>query len=93
MVTKGERGCTAYVDGHKQVRSFTLPAEGIADAVDSTGCGDVFAAAYCVHYARTREIDDAVKFANRVAGRKAAMSGSADIDSLAAFRHIPAGRV
>jgi sugar/nucleoside kinase (ribokinase family) len=91
IVTKGERGCTAYIDEHKHVRVLDVPGEDVPGAVDPTGCGDVLAAAYCAHYARTSDVDASLKFANRVASLKAAMSGSADIDRLAALRPVPAG--
>ena len=56
VITRGARGCTAYIDERKRIRR--IDEEGIEPqkAVDPTGCGDVFAAAYCAHYVRSHEI-------------------------------------
>ncbi len=85
VITRGERGCTAFVDSHKHTQRHDCPGIPIANAVDPTGCGDVFGAAYCANYARTGDIVSSVTFANSIAARKAAMAGSTAIDALAAF--------
>ena len=85
IITRGEAGCTAFVDSHKHIQRHDfagIPARG---TVDPTGCGDVFAAAYCAHYGKTRDILRSVEFANTVAARKASLTGSDNIDVLAAF--------
>jgi sugar/nucleoside kinase (ribokinase family) len=86
LVTRGDRGCTAFIDEKKHIHRVDIdPAETVTGA-DPTGCGDVFAAAYCAHYLGTRDIEASARFANTVAARKAAMAGSSDIDALASFR-------
>jgi sugar/nucleoside kinase (ribokinase family) len=85
-ITRGERGCTAYVDERKHIRRFDVPGIPAESRVDPTGCGDVFVAAYCARYMKSHDIVGAVEFANRVAAQKARLAGSAEIDTLATFR-------
>ena len=86
LITRGERGCTAFIDERKHVKRFDIPGIPIQQAVDPTGCGDVFAAAYCAHYMRTKDILASATFANRVAAFNAQLPGSTDIDKLSTFR-------
>ena len=86
VITRGERGCTAFVDTHKHLQRYDIPGIPAHDRVDPTGCGDVFAAAYCAHYMKTRDVVASLTFANRVAGSKAQFAGSTAIDTLASFR-------
>lgn len=63
VVTDGANGCTVYWDG--QVRTFPVPS---VNAVDATGAGDVFAAAYLVRLLQTGgDAWDAAEFANHIA--------------------------
>jgi len=86
QITRGERGCTAYVDDRKHIRRLDIPGIAAGARVDPTGCGDVFVAAYCAHYMKSKEIPAALEFANRVAAQKARLAGSAEIDTLSTFR-------
>ncbi len=86
IITRGERGCTAYIDEKKHIHHVDIEGIHDAPAADPTGCGDVFAAAYCAHYLSSKDSTESARFANTVAARKASMIGSSDIDALAAFR-------
>ena len=86
IVTKGKDGYTAYMDIHKTIKRYDAPGIPVENAIDATGCGDVFAAAYCAHYLSSQDILASAEFANRVAARKAQLSGSLEIDKLSAFR-------
>jgi sugar/nucleoside kinase (ribokinase family) len=88
LITRGERGCTAFIDEHKHTRRVDVPGLQTASFPDPTGCGDVFGAAYCAHYARTKEIESSVNFANRVASLNAGLTGSEDIDKISSFRLV-----
>ena len=85
-ITRGERGCTAFIDDRKHLQRIDLPGIEPGKGVDPTGCGDVFVAAYCGHYVKTKDITRSVQFANRVAARKAQRPGSTEIDELSIFR-------
>ena len=86
IVSRGEHGCTAFIDEHKHIHRLDIPAATASEAVDPTGCGDVFAASYCAHYLKSKDVHEAVQFANKVAAHKAQMQGSVNIDNLASFR-------
>jgi sugar/nucleoside kinase (ribokinase family) len=62
VVTLGPQGCDVYVDGHKRHVPVTL-----ADEVDATGAGDIFATAFFVRLYQCRDPVLAARFANRVA--------------------------
>ena len=85
-ITRGERGCTTFVDEHKHLHRYDIGGIEVRDATDPTGCGDVFAAAYCAHYVKTHDIFSSSQFANRVASKKAGMAGSEHVDTLSALR-------
>lgn len=58
VLTRAARGCTLWVQGQRyDVRAFP------AAEVDATGAGDVFAAAFLVVYAATRDALGAARFA------------------------------
>ncbi len=85
IITRGSRGCTAYVDSHKHTQRHDCTGIPLGKTVDPTGCGDVFAAAYSAHYMRTKDIPGSLAFANRIAARKAEIPGSDQIDLLASM--------
>lgn len=62
VVTRAERGATVYQAGE----SRHYPARS-AHQLDPTGAGDVFAAAFLVRFAETRDPCAAARFANTVA--------------------------
>ncbi len=86
LITRGERGCTAFIDEHKHMHRVEVPGLQIASSPDPTGCGDVFGAAYCAHFAKSRDIESSVYFANKVAALNAGLAGSQDIDRISSFR-------
>jgi sugar/nucleoside kinase (ribokinase family) len=85
-LTRGERGYTSFIDDRKHIKY--VDGEGITPelAKDSTGCGDVFAAAYCAKYLYSKNIQESLEFANKVAAKKAQHPGSLEIDVLKEFR-------
>jgi sugar/nucleoside kinase (ribokinase family) len=85
-ITRGSRGSTIFVDEHKQVKRFDILGVDPEKAVDSTGCGDVYAAAYCVWFLRSKEIQEAAQFANLAASYNARVPGAIGIDSLSELR-------
>jgi sugar/nucleoside kinase (ribokinase family) len=86
ILTRGAKGCTVFIDRHKHITKHDFSGAAIDRQIDSTGCGDVFGAAYCAKFLTTKDILQSVEFANSVAGFKAALVGSKDIDQLTAFR-------
>jgi sugar/nucleoside kinase (ribokinase family) len=63
VVTRGERGATIYQGQElRHVAAFQCKRQ-----VDPTGAGDVFAAAYLIHFNKTRDPFVSAEFANCVA--------------------------
>ena len=85
-ITHGERGSTVYINEHKQIKRIDIPGIEPEKAADTTGCGDVFAAAYCAHYMRSKDINASADFANLVASFNAQLPGSIEIEKLSKFR-------
>lgn len=82
VVTKGERGATLYYNQHKKMLEKDI--EGIKPAcmLDTTGCGDVFGAAFLLQYVKSRDLIAAAEFANRVAAVKVQQIGVEGLKSL-----------
>lgn len=85
IITRGSKGYTMWIEDHKNICRIEGKAHKEQETVDPTGCGDVFAATYCVYYLKTKNIIKAAEYANRVAGWKAAQRGSLQIDALSTF--------
>jgi sugar/nucleoside kinase (ribokinase family) len=62
VVTDGYHGATVYQNG----QATAIPPRP-AHEVDPTGAGDVFATAFIIRYAETRDAHQAARFANIVA--------------------------
>ena len=86
IITRGERGCSAFIDDRKHIQHTDIPGVAIQKPVDPTGCGDVFAAAYCAQYGKSKNIIESIQIANRIAAFKAQFAGSTAIDKLSQFR-------
>ncbi len=74
IITRGDRGATIVQQSHKKLTRRDLPAAE-AGAIDPTGCGDVFGAAYLFRYVQTRDSSEAAAFANRVAAFNSTFPG------------------
>lgn len=72
VVTCGAHGCW-YVSGHDDAARHQ-PAFPV-EAVDTTGCGDVFHGAYATALAEGRSIEACVRFASAAASLKAQVRG------------------
>jgi 1D-myo-inositol 3-kinase len=71
VVTDSHRGCTIFTHGEE--RKFPAP---VVEAVDTTGAGDVFAAAYLIRFYQTRgDVWEAARFANQIAGHSVTVRG------------------
>jgi ribokinase len=83
LITRGARGVTAWKQEHKKISRTDIPAVRIDSARDATGCGDVFAAAFCYHFVKDQNVTAAARFASRVAAANVAYVGSDGIDTIA----------
>lgn len=71
IVTLEENGALYAIDGHIKL----IPALKL-DAKDTTGAGDIFHGAFAYQYFQTKNIEQAVKFANITAGLSVQNVGS-----------------
>jgi hypothetical protein len=74
VVTLGARGAV-YVTGDGPLRSALIPAP-VVDALDPTGCGDVFGATLCARLLAGDAVEPAIREANRLAARNAGYRGA-----------------
>lgn len=86
IITRGANGCTLYKDVHKKIHKYEYKIENNIKTVDTTGCGDVFAAAYCAKYLYVKDVEQSVEYANRVASFKATLSSSGELKKLSEYR-------
>ena len=70
IVTEGEAGCTIFNQGNR----ISVPPRP-SQPTDPTGAGDVFAAAFFIHYYETKNLWQSARFANVVASMSIERSG------------------
>jgi len=81
IVTRDKRGGTLYRLEQRKVhyRHYSgIPTK----AVDPTGCGDVFGAAFLTEFVKTRDWTRSVEFANQVAAAKTAFAGVDGVEGI-----------
>ena len=66
-VTRGARGATVYRSEHKKVIRAEIPGNGAEEPLLSVGRGDVFGAAFHVHYLQHRDPVAAATYAHQLA--------------------------
>jgi len=71
-VTGGEAGCWVLTGAQEEVQHF--PAFEV-EAVDTTGCGDVFHGAYALALAQGQDVASCIRFAGGAAALKATQPG------------------
>jgi len=76
IITKGSEGADLYYEGFKQHYSVEKEEE-----LDSTGSGDIFASAFFIHFKQTKDLDEAVKFALKIAAESVKREGLAGAPS------------
>ncbi len=86
VLTRGPQGVTTWRQIQKKFSRDDFLAVPVDQAVDPTGCGDVFAAAFCYSFAHYRDAAKAAQFASRVAAINVRYTGSDEIDSISQMR-------
>ncbi len=67
VITRGPLGPVTVYRKDRETRAIAIPSEPAREVVDTTGCGDAFAAGFIVEYAATKDPVGATRLANRVA--------------------------
>ncbi len=76
--------------GETAVRTALVPAPAV-EALDPTGCGDVFGAALAARLAAGAPVEAAIAEANRLAARNASLRGAGRLGGLLRGELVPAG--
>ena len=82
LVTRGGRGATVYQNDHKRVVRNDIPGVPVDPVRDTTGCGDVFGAAFHYRFVKTPDLVDAAGYANRTAAARIRLPGSSMLHGL-----------
>ena len=82
VVTRGERGATLFYNEHKHVVQKNVDGIPVDNVRDTTGCGDVFGAAFHIHYVKTHDLLGATQFANHVASNRTRVAGIEGVRAL-----------
>ena len=83
VVTEGAKGATLHSEG----KSFHFPARRVR-AVDPTGAGDVFAAAFLVRFAETNDPHEATRFATAAASVSVRKAGIGSVPDRAEIERL-----
>lgn len=90
IVTKGKLGVSGFTRKEKifgEIKFFDLDrfdVQAIENPhfVDTTGCGDVFAASFTVDYSKTKDFKKGLHYATRIASFKTSFSGIYELKKL-----------
>ena len=90
VVTQGERGAIVY----QGERETAIPALQTANAIDTTGAGDIWATAFCVRYRETRDVHESGNFAAAAAAICVSRQGlkGVPVDREEVLDRLPGGR-
>lgn len=87
LLTRGERGASVYYNDHKHVIQKDIGGIPVPRARDTTGCGDIFGAAFLYHYVKTCDLVASAEAANRIAATKVEYAGSDHVHIQTAGSH------
>ncbi len=75
IITRGALGPVTVYREDRESKAFAIPSEPVRDVVDTTGCGDAFAAGFVTGYMASKDPVSATRLANRVAGVNCTVAG------------------
>ncbi len=81
-ITRGNRGLSVIVQKNKKLSRHDIAGAAEGPAVDETGCGDVFGAAFLYSCLKEHDYVRAAEFANHAAAFKSTFAGAEGLRSL-----------
>lgn len=85
IITRGERGATVIVqDVHKKLTRKDFEGISFGPTMDTTGCGDVFGAAFFYQSIKAKDSFIGAEFANKAAALNATLQNAQELDGLRA---------
>lgn len=75
VITRGPLGPVTVYRKDGEAKAFAIPSEPVRDVIDTTGCGDAFAAGFVTEFAATKDPVGATRLANRVASVNCTVAG------------------
>jgi hypothetical protein len=82
IITLGRQGARIIYRKEKKIRHRQISGFTINNIADTTGCGDVFGAAFVWEYLSTGDINLALEFANKAGAANCLLKGSDEMDLL-----------
>ncbi len=83
LITRGKKGVSVIVqDIHKKLTRKNIAGESFGKAIDPTGCGDVFGAAFHYLYLKTKDSFFAAESANKIAALNATFRSAKELVGL-----------
>ncbi len=75
VITRGPLGPVTVYRKDREAEAFAIPSEPVRHVIDTTGCGDAFAAGFVTEYAASKDPVRATRLANRVASVNCTVAG------------------
>ncbi len=88
LVTMGSKGCLLTERHHKTASCLEIRPQARRQAVDTTGCGDVFAGGFVYAYLSGAGLADAAQVATDLASYAASRPGIESMDFARVLRHL-----
>jgi sugar/nucleoside kinase (ribokinase family) len=86
IITRSEHGVSVIVqDIRKKLTRKDFKGVSFGEAVDATGCGDVFGAAFFYQYLKLKDSFTAAEFANKIAALNSTFKSTNELDGLRAM--------
>lgn len=88
IITRGSLGPVTVYREDDVIESVVVPSVPVAEMVDTTGCGDAFAAGFVTEYLASKDPARATRLANRVASLNCTVAGLPERGTFDAERRV-----
>ncbi len=88
LITLGAQGSVMFTALEGNIHLERYSPQPASEVRDTTGCGDVFLAAFMLEHSRSGDPRKASEYANLVAGAKSGLSGIEALSTLGKFQRI-----